>query len=256
MWVEIARRWAARGVPTLRLDVAGIGDSDGDTSVLAQTAEFYKPAYVEQARAALALTSAWGMPQRLVLLGLCSGAYLSAHCAIADDRVAGVVLLNPRTLVYDEWTHTMRRMRQLRERALLASTWRRALRGELKLARHLETGRNIVGRAAAAPTRVRERIGAPRRAPAPAREPIEDLFDQLRDRGQRALLFFTGQEVLRGELTRSGVLDRIGQWPNVRLETVDTPVETHTLTPLWLQRRVHGLVDEFLAAEIGAPGSV
>jgi len=25
MWVEVARRWAARGVPTLRLDVVGVG---------------------------------------------------------------------------------------------------------------------------------------------------------------------------------------------------------------------------------------
>jgi alpha-beta hydrolase superfamily lysophospholipase len=251
MWVEIARRWAGRGVPTLRLDVAGIGDSDGDASVLARTAEFYKPAYVEQARAALAQTSVWGMPHRLVLLGLCSGAYLSAHCAVADDRVAAVVLLNPRTLVYDEWTHTMRRMRQLRERALLASTWRRALRGELKLARHLETGRNIVGRAAGAPTRARERIGAHAPAPGQGRAPIEDLFDRLRDRGQRTLLFFTGEEVLHRELAGSGVLDRIGDWPNVQLEVVTTPVETHTLTPLWLQRHVHALVDRFLETQVG-----
>ena len=30
MWVEAARRWAARGIPTLRVDLGGIGDSDGD----------------------------------------------------------------------------------------------------------------------------------------------------------------------------------------------------------------------------------
>src|SRR5262249_1731329 len=29
-WVEIARRWAARGVPTVRIDMPGIGESDGD----------------------------------------------------------------------------------------------------------------------------------------------------------------------------------------------------------------------------------
>ena len=28
-WVEVARRWAARGVPTVRIDHLGIGDSDG-----------------------------------------------------------------------------------------------------------------------------------------------------------------------------------------------------------------------------------
>src|SRR5205823_6146413 len=29
-WVELARRWSARGIPTVRIDFEGIGDSDGD----------------------------------------------------------------------------------------------------------------------------------------------------------------------------------------------------------------------------------
>ncbi len=32
MWVQTARRWAARGVPALRVDMAAIGDSDGDSA--------------------------------------------------------------------------------------------------------------------------------------------------------------------------------------------------------------------------------
>ena len=71
MWVEIARRWAANGVPTLRLDATGIGDADGDATVLGQLAAFYRPVYVEQirdgagdarrARTAAALRNAWPM---------------------------------------------------------------------------------------------------------------------------------------------------------------------------------------------------
>jgi alpha/beta superfamily hydrolase len=30
MWVEASRRWAALGVATLRIDLEGIGDADGD----------------------------------------------------------------------------------------------------------------------------------------------------------------------------------------------------------------------------------
>src|SRR5271165_1180694 len=91
MWVEIARRWAASGVPTLRLDAAGIGDADGDATVLGQVTAFYRPVYVEQVRAALETLTERGLPPRFVMLGLCSGAYWSAQAAVADERVAAVI---------------------------------------------------------------------------------------------------------------------------------------------------------------------
>ncbi len=254
MWVEIARRWAAVGVPTLRLDAVGIGDSDGDATMLARVAEFYRPTYAQQAHAALEALVERGLPPRFAMVGLCAGAYWSVQTALADERVAAVIMLNPRTLVFDEWRHTARRTRQLREKALRASTWRKVLRGEIKVAKHLETGRTLVGRAASAPSRARERIAAPlrggRAAPAPAREPIEELFDTLRERGQRGLLLFTGKEVLRRELTQNGVLDRIDRWSNLELAIRGTSADTHTLTPVWLQRQVHALVDRVLEDEL------
>jgi alpha-beta hydrolase superfamily lysophospholipase len=245
MWVEIARRWAAKGVPTLRLDAAGIGDADGDATLLGQVTAFYRPVYVEQARAALETLAERELPQRFVMLGLCSGGYWAAQTAVADRRVASVIMLNPRTLVFDEWRHTLRRARRLRRQMLLPSTWRKALRGEIKLAKHLETGRTLVGRAAS----------GPRREPA-GQGPIEDLFDTLRDRDQRALLMFTGKEVLRGELSRNGVLERMDRWPNLQLALLGTSADTHTLTPPWLQRQVHALVDEVLEGELSRlPGA-
>jgi alpha-beta hydrolase superfamily lysophospholipase len=250
MWVEIARRWAASGVSTLRLDAAGIGDSEGDASVLARVAEFYRPTYVEQARAALGMLAERGLPERFVTLGLCAGCYWAANAALADERVAAVIMLNPRTLVFDEWRHTLRRTRQLRKRMLLASTWRKVLTGEIKLARHLETGRTLIGRAASAPMRARKLIVAPRYGQDAASEPIEGLFDALRDRDQRALLLFTGQEVLHRELSQNGVLDRLDRWPNIELALRGTSADTHTLTPLWLQRQVHALVDRVLEDEL------
>jgi pimeloyl-ACP methyl ester carboxylesterase len=255
MWVEIARRWAANGVPTLRLDVDGIGDSDGDATVLGRVTAFYRPGYVEQALAALEMLAERGLPQRFVTLGLCAGAYWSVRAALADERVASVIMLNPRTLVFDEWRHTVRRTRVLRERALMASTWRRVLRGEIKLAQHLETGRTLAQQAASTLMGAPERIVAPRQENGPARkpatrEPLEDLFSALRDRDQRTLLLFTGKEVLHRELTQKGILDRLDRWPNLELALMGTSADTHTLTPLWLQRQVHERVDRALADEL------
>jgi alpha-beta hydrolase superfamily lysophospholipase len=262
MWVEIARRWAALGVPSLRLDAAGIGDSDGDATALARIAEFYRPAYAEQARAALDALAQRGLPPRFVMVGLCAGGYWAVQSALADERVAAVIMLNPRTLVFDEWRHMQRRTRLLRERALRTSTWGRVFRGEIQLARHLETGRTLLRRAAGAPTRAGARIATPgRREEAPPTEPaavdpIEDLFDRLRDRGQRGLLLFTGKEILRGELAEKGVLERMDRWPNLELAIRGTSADTHTLTPVWLQRQVHQLLDKVLEDELKQPTEV
>ena len=54
-WVEIARRWAARGVPTVRIDMPGIGESDGDASEPVPDASFYTPLRTEQTLAILDL---------------------------------------------------------------------------------------------------------------------------------------------------------------------------------------------------------
>jgi alpha-beta hydrolase superfamily lysophospholipase len=249
MWVEIARRWAASGVCTLRLDLAGIGDSDGDAAALARVTEFYKQGYVEQARAALELLAERGLPERFVVLGLCAGCYWAANAALADERVAAVIMLNPRTLVFDEWRHALRRTRHLRERMLRPATWRKVLSGDIRLAKHLETGRTLIGRAVSTPRRTRK-VGASEHNQGTASERIEDLFDALRDRDQRALLLFTGEEVLHKELSRNGVLDRLDRWPNLELARLGTSADTHTLTPVWLQRQVHTRVDRVLEGEL------
>ncbi len=250
MWVEIARRWAANGVPTLRLDASGIGDSDGDPKVLARVTEFYRPEYVDQARAALEMLTADGLPPRFVTLGLCAGAYWSSQLALLDKRVRAVIMLNPRTLVFDEWRHALRHTRQLRERALRASTWSKLLHGEIRFARHLETGRALAERAINRPWRAGGGSAAPRNGSASALASVEDLFDALRERDQRALLMFTGREVLHRELCEEGVLDRMARWPNLELAMLGTSADTHTLTPLWLQRQVHALVDRTLDNEL------
>lgn len=250
MWVDTARRWAAQGVSALRMDLGGIGDSDGDPTVLARVTEFYQPAYVEQARAALEALAEWGLPPRFVTLGLCAGCYWSVQAALTDERVVAAIMLNPRTLVFDKWRHSVRHTRGVRDKMLLGSTWRKVLRGDINLARHIELGRTFIGQAVAAPLRARRKAGAAGNGTGPVREPIEELFDSLRDRGQRGLLLFTGKEILRRELTQNGVLDRMDRWPNLQLKLMGTSADTHTLTPVWLQRQVYTVIDSVLEDEL------
>jgi alpha-beta hydrolase superfamily lysophospholipase len=250
MWVEIARRWAARGVPTLRFDLAGIGDSDGDTASLAHVSTIYAQTYGRQARAALDTLHACGLPQRALVLGLCAGGYWSLHTALADERVGTVVMLNPRSLIWDEGIYAVRRVRELSGRLVLASTWRKALRGELNLARHLETAHALASRAARSSRRAQDRRDSTEREAVDRTTALAGIFDTLRDRGQLALLLFTGAEPLRRELAARGLLECAERWPNLEIAIRGTSADTHTLTPLWLQREVHELVDGALEREL------
>src|SRR5581483_8943361 len=106
--------WAARGIPSLRLDLAGIGDSDGDAARFVDVAEFYEPELGGQIAAALdALGTSLGS-RRFLLVGLCSGGYWSFRAALADDRVAAVAAVNPGALVWSRLLIHDRRLQPLR----------------------------------------------------------------------------------------------------------------------------------------------
>jgi len=248
MWVETARRWASQGVATARLDLAGLGDADGDALRFTNTAAFYTGEFVDQVRAVMDELESRGLPQRFVLMGLCAGAFWSAHTALADERVVAVFLLNPRALVWDEWASTVRRVRAMRELALRGSTWRRILRGDIALPKHLKTGRAIIRRIIGAPLR---NIPQPSATQGPADDELDRLLDQLRDNGTRVFMLFTGKEPLHWELEERGRLAQLDRWPNLELVVRGTSADTHTLTPVWLQREVHELVDEKLRGEMG-----
>jgi pimeloyl-ACP methyl ester carboxylesterase len=246
MWVEIARRWAARGVPSLRIDLAAIGDSDGDASRLAQDASFYAPEYVEQVGATLDMLEYRGLPSRFLVVGLCSGAYWSLHAALADERIAAICMLNPRALIWDEWTHGLRRVHDLRERLFRASTWRKIVHGDITLSRHLETAKALLNGA----LRARERTASSRSGRGAEENVLDGLLDTLRDRDQRALLLFTGREPLYADFTAEGRLERLDRWTNLQLAIHGTSADTHTLTPVWLQQEVHELLDRVLEQEL------
>ena len=102
LWVDTARRWALRGIPSLRLDLGGIGDSDGDSASLANVAEFYEARYTDQVRAALDQLEQERIGERFVVVGLCSGSSWAFQAALADQRIAAAFMINPRILYWDE----------------------------------------------------------------------------------------------------------------------------------------------------------
>lgn len=128
LYVRLARRLAEHGYPVLRMDLPGLGDSEplrgarspGDQNVLGVSA-------------AMDRLEALGVAKRFVLLGLCAGATTSFQLACVEERVAGVVLIDPPTL-YPTWKHGLRRALSQISRPVV---WGRLVSGRYGVTRKL-----------------------------------------------------------------------------------------------------------------------
>jgi hypothetical protein len=252
MWVETARRWARRGVPTVRLDLAGLGDSGGEERCPIEDGHLYEARYGQQVRGALDALVDMGLPRRFLLMGLCSGAYWSFKMGQVDDRVTGVVMLNPLALVFDPFRQTIRTGRQAR-RLARPETWQQILRGEVSRASAVGIARAVARVGVTAPARLPGRLATNRRARAAGGDQLDQELDRLRDNGVSATLLFSAGEPLREELAAEGRFRRLDRWPNLRLHLLDGPSDVHTLHPLALQEQVHAIVDTAVDALLGQP---
>ncbi len=96
--VEDARALAAAGIVTLRFDNAGLGESRDEPGRPADL--IYSDLLLPDIGAAVDSLRARGHA-RILLAGVCSGAYMALTAARHDPRIAGVVAVNPQRLVWD-----------------------------------------------------------------------------------------------------------------------------------------------------------
>ncbi|MCL6608338.1 MAG: alpha/beta hydrolase [Geminicoccaceae bacterium] len=193
--VELARKLAALGVRSLRLDLGGLGDSapgPGERAV-----DIYRRAALAEVRAAVDLLARRGS-DTVVAMGVCSGAFMAFHAALADPRLVGLVLVN---LPRFSW-RPFHPLVFVRTRTLLAllgrpATWWRALFGRGELLPALRVLAERLG------ARLVARLPGPlRRAAWAASAPGRQLHALLR-RGVRLLV------VCAAEDPASATLDRL-----------------------------------------------
>lgn len=241
-WVELGRRWAARGVPTLRMDLAGIGDAPGDDQRYRRNAGLYSVDLIDQTRAVLDGAPAEGLPGRFVLAGLCSGANWALHAAVGDARAAATLMVNLYPVrwsdaLHEEW-ETRKAVASLRGRA-----WRRFVRRDVKVADFVRAVRSI------GPSRLL--AGRRNASEASQTEETDRALDGLRDQGTQVLLLLGDEEPLYAQFEREGRLSRLGDWPNVTLERI--PSTDHSFRALWVQQHVQESLDRGLSRALDAP---
>jgi alpha-beta hydrolase superfamily lysophospholipase len=249
MYVRLARRFAAQGVPSLRLDISSIGDSAAGKSQPEN--RIYSKHAVADVRAAIEELARQGVAERFVLIGLCSGAYAAYHSALADPRVAGALLINPQTFEYREGDSLeVQRRKNFSEaryyqRSLFrASSWAKALRGDVDFT--YITGVLVTRARAVASSRwalLRQALLA-RQAP----NSLVSQLEALCERGCRVFCIYSADDPgLEHFHDAVRPYERaLLRQPRFGLEIIAGP--DHTFTPLASQARLAELLERCVTA--------
>jgi alpha-beta hydrolase superfamily lysophospholipase len=241
LWVEAARRWAVRGLRSVRFDMDGMGDSDGDPEPYRDLSKLYDPWIIDQVTTVMDQLCARGLAERFAIVGLSAGAYWALHAALGDDRVVAVALMNPGALVWDPGSSPLGDFRTMRTiahtRTISRATLRKAFgpRG-LALALWLvrAAGRRALRRGRAQPVLVGRA------------DEMRAAVASIETMPARRLLVFCDDEPSLLEITELGLLEGLRTTPGV--EVVRIASGDHTVRPLWAQRELHAAVDRWLEA--------
>ncbi len=176
LYVQMARRMAAAGLPALRFDHSGVGDSElrrDDRSVVESA--------VSEVQEAMDLLHQRKGVDRFILVGLCSGADMAYWTALEDERVAGLVQIDPflyRTRAFF--------LRHYLPRLFSARAWLRSIR-EGRLGRVFRRGRDV-------PQEETDNVWvSPEYTRVfPAREEVAQGLARLRERGVAFYVYITG----------------------------------------------------------------
>ena len=97
--VDFARRLAAQGIASVRLDFAGLGDSLGPPGQEGLLSHVFETDRTADLSAALDGLEARGY-QNFAVHGLCAGAYHGLHAAVADPRITTLLFVNLPTFAW------------------------------------------------------------------------------------------------------------------------------------------------------------
>jgi alpha-beta hydrolase superfamily lysophospholipase len=236
MWTELGRRWAQRGVTTLRVDIAGAGDAE--TTMPSETSPLYTlPDIVEQTRDVVDALREQTDCQRILLVGLCAGAFWAIQVAMRDPDVVPVALNLP-LLVWNELESSQRIGRIYRGKLMQGRTLVRIARGDIDFANGMRRLPAMLGL----------RVARGDSPMLPSMTPVE-VLDTLGARERSSWFVFAGEESLGEDMQPGGPLDATSR-PQLHMEVFGPRSDLHTLRPLWVQRELFARLDRALESEL------
>lgn len=207
----LAQELAGRGIPVMRFDYRGMGDSEGAPRNYAHIGDDIDSAVRTFFSAVPALSE-------LVIWGLCDGATAAACHAAREPRIKGLILLNP-------WVRTEPGLARATLRHYYLARlgqgefWRKLLSGGVRMKRSLAHLRSLQRAGGAAQGPADDAASAPQR-----------LLRALSQFRGRTLVILSGDDL--GAREFSSLQADSAQWravmANPALQRVDVPHANHT----------------------------
>ena len=229
--VEVSRLAAAAGIPMARVDLPGLGDSDG------RSARTFDRTHEDDSEILRAIADiqehlcTLGVAEQFVPVGLCLGAYYAIRSALDSPRSIGAIAINPPTF----------RWRRLQQETLRKGL--RVIAPDVVAPRRPRAG--IARALAPVTTRVAHacqklELSARRRlarlsilwrfARRAGAVDAADTLERLAHEGTRVLLLLSEDETVLRLLEQPKLAARVEAIPTVRLQQL--PTRDHILRPL------------------------
>ena len=234
LWVTLARRWAARGVAAVRVDVSGIGEADGPEAPESTAKAQYDRRRVRRTQELIDALAAGGVGDRFVLVGYCSGAYRAIHVAVDDPRVVAVLAVRVHFFRWSLWTVNVR------------DAWIEGWAPKPTDSRMKVLAGRVLVRVIPPVQRIHHRLMSLAQA-LPSYS--ERVIRRLDDRGTTLLLLLNRADLAHAELTQPGRRRRLSQLRHVRIRAL--PGQDIRFRPVASQRFVLNEMDRAFSSVLG-----
>ncbi|WP_313174205.1 hydrolase 1, exosortase A system-associated [Massilia sp.] len=222
----LARDLAAAGVPAMRFDYRGMGDSEGELRSFDNVDQDLRAAIDRF------FLEVPGM-QEVVLWGLCDGASAAAMYAPQDARVAGLVLLNPWVRT-EEGAARATIKHYYRARLFDARLWKKVASGQFDVKASVRGLWQDLGKAFR--PRPQAEAGVSPGTTAPAAAPLPERMQHALTRfGGRVLVVLSGADLTAQEFadlsSRPGAWQKLLAAPRFTRQKIDKADHTFSRRP-------------------------